>query len=390
MKTNRRLCTLFLLAALLALFAAMPAALGEFDVEDVELDIYEEVTPPPAVAAEATPEPTAKPNAPVYEKDGSILLTMTFTGDMTIGSNVQASGTGFFEKELNRHNGDINFPMYNVRDLFLADDVTMVNFEGTLTTAGRNRNKLNNEFLFRAKPEYVSMLSDNGIETVSLENNHVMDMGSDGLAETKQTLLQAGITYASEGEPCTFYAKGVKIGSLAYQTFGGRHDEIIARLPQDIAALRDSGCTIVIVSYHWGSELDYLPNKNQIRLGRATVDAGADLVIGHHSHRINPIEYYNGKYICYSLGNFSFAGNRNPSDMSTFLFQIRFRLRNDAIDSTAMRIIPCRISSRTDYNDLIPTPYTKDSSIQAVLTTLRSNGKKLEYAVEDYPLEWAD
>src|SRR5699024_4461521 len=115
-----------------------------------------------------------------------------------------------------------------------------------------------------------------------------------------------------------------------------------------------------------------------------------DLVVGHHSHRINPIEYYNGKYICYSLGNFSFAGNNKPSDMTTFLFQIRMRLRDGEATSEAFKIIPCRISSRTDYNDFAPTPYTDDSSIEVVLRTLRENGKRLDYAVEEYPLKWPD
>ena len=225
---------------------------------------------------------------------------------------------------------------------------------------------------------------------MSLENNHVLDMGDSGLEETKETLLAAGIPYASEGEPAILTVKGVKIGSLAYQTFGGRHDELIAKVPGDIQALRDEGCDIVIVSYHWGAEKDYYPNDNQVRLGRATIDAGADLVVGHHSHRINPIEYYNGKYICYSLGNFSFAGNNKPSDMTTFLFQIRMRLRDGEATGEAIKIIPCRISSRTDYNDFAPTPYTDDSSIEVVLRTLRENGKRLDYAVEEYPLKWPD
>ena len=93
--------------------------------------------------------------------------------------------------------------------------------------------------------------------------------------------------------------------------------------PEALAALRAQGCQIVIVSYHWGEEKDYVPNERQVPLGRATIDAGADLVIGHHSHRINPIEVYKGKYICYSLGNFSFAGNTRPDDMDTFIFQQR-------------------------------------------------------------------
>ena len=119
-------------------------------------------------------------------------------------------------------------------------------------------------------------------------------------------------------------------------------------------------------------------------------DAGADLVVGHHSHRINPIEYYNGKYICYSLGNFSFAGNNKPDDMSSYIFQLRVRVRDGVASSEEFKIIPCRISSRTDYNDFTPTPYTKDTHIEAVLRVLKENGKKLEYAVESYPLKFSD
>lgn len=370
-------------------------ALSENDLEEVSITIFDldgnEVDETGgAEVTEIEPEPTVDPAEPVYESDGSILLTMSFTGDVTIGSNVQSGSTSIFEKELKKQNGDINFPFRNVRDIFLADDLTMVNFEGTLTTEGRNPSKLDNDFLFRADPSYVEMLPQGGVDTVSLENNHVLDMGESGLAETKQTLLDAGISYASEDEPAVFYVKGVKIGSLAYQTFGGRHDELIEKVPNDIQALRDEGCQIVIVSYHWGSEMDYSPNDNQVRLGRATIDAGADLVIGHHSHRINPIECYNGKYICYSLGNFSFAGNNKPSDMATYIFQIRMRVRDGEATSECFKIIPCRISSRTDYNDFAPTPYTKDTNIEAVLTTLAKNGRSLEYAVEEYPLKWPD
>jgi len=374
-------------------------AVAEGDMEEVSITIFDadggiashtgpelEPTPTP----EPTPEPTPDPSVRKLEPDGSVLLTMTFTGDFTIGRNVQHSGSSIFEKELKKQNGDMNFPFRNVRDILLSDDLTMINFEGTLTTAERNREKLDNSYLFRADPEFGSILLPNGVETVSLENNHVLDMGEEGLAETKKTLTDAGVTYASEGEPAVFYARGVKIGSLAYQTFGGRHNEILQKLPGDIQALRDEGCEIVIVSYHWGAELDYYPNDNQVRLGRGTIDAGADLVIGHHSHRINPIEYYNGKYICYSLGNFSFAGNNKPSDMATFLFQVRMRIKDGVVTSDGMKIIPARISSRTDYNDFAPTPYTKDTHIEAVIRTLKQNGKRLEYAVEDYPLLWPD
>ena len=139
-----------------------------------------------------------------------------------------------------------------------------------------------------------------------------------------------------------------------------------------------------------GEELDYSPRNNQIMLGRAAIDAGADLVIGHHSHRINPVEYYNGRYIVYSLANCSFAGNNKPSDMLTFIFQIRFKMKDGEIVGTPFRIIPCRISSRKDYNDFAITPLTETANINTVIAALtnRTNIKNLEYAVTTYPLEW--
>ena len=390
-ESNKRFAWLLILCMCLTLCLT---AWAEGDLEEVSITIFDadgSVDEESSAALQPEEEePAIDPSQPVYEPDGSILLTMSFTGDFTIGDNVQHKGTSMFAKELTKQGDDIHFPFRNIRDVLLSDDLTMINFEGTLTTSGRNPTKLENSFLFRADPSFVDMLAPGGVDTVSLENNHVLDMGPEGLAETKQVLLGAGIPYASEDEPAVLMVKGVKIGSLAYQTFGGRHSELMEKIPGDIQALRDQGCDIVIVSYHWGDEMDYAPNANQIRLGRATVDAGADLVIGHHSHRINPIEYYNGKYICYSLGNFSFAGNNKPSDMASYIFQIRMRLRDGEVSSENFKIIPIRISSRTNYNDMAPTIYTKDTSIEAVLKTLKENGRKLDYAVESYPLRWPD
>ena len=123
-------------------------------------------------------------------------------------------------------------------------------------------------------------------------------------------------------------------------------------------------------------------------LGRATVDAGADLVLGHHSHRINPIELYEGKYICYSLANFSFAGNVRPSDRDTFIFQLRLRVLPDGtVENEDMRIVPCCVSSVEGYSDFIPTPYGPEDAAR-VAQRLVELGDGLEYALDAYPLEW--
>ena len=230
------------------------------------------------------------------------------------------------------------------------------------------------------------MLTDNGIEAVALENNHVMDHGEEVYLETQQHLTDAGIVWSNAENIGVFTVKGVEIAMLSYQTFD-RYDTLFTQVPLDVAEAK-AKYPLVIVSFHWGAEKDYAPNSNQQKMGKMAIDAGADLVVGHHSHRINPIEEYNGKYIVYSLGNFCFSGNSKPDDMSSFLFQIRWRVTDAEITQEDFRIIPIRISSRTDYNDFTPTVLDKATAIDGLLTTLKENGKKLDNPVSEYPLDW--
>lgn len=328
-----------------------------------------------------------------FEKDGSILLTISATGDFTIGGDSRKK-KNIFEAELKKNDHDINYIMRNVRDLLLGDDMTLVNFEGTLTDSTYvPSSKSGNEFLFNAPPAYVSVLGDNGVEAVSLENNHIMDHGQEVYEETQTHLEEAGIVWSNSTHVGVYEVKGIQIAMLSYLCID-RYDSLWSKVPADIAAAK-AQYPLVIVSFHWGNEKDYTPTNNQVKMGRLAVDSGADLVIGHHSHRIQPIEQYNGVYICYSLGNFCFAGNSKPSDMSSMIFQTRFRihlsedgLSIDRIVNEGFRIVPIRISSTSSYNDFQPTPLTADTAIDSVLTTLKSNGKKLDYVVENYPLTW--
>ena len=329
-----------------------------------------------------------------YLDDGSVIVTISATGDVTIGGDTRKKSKSIFDQQLEVEPSGLDFPFENTREIFEADDMTLVNFEGTLTN-GKSRTK--NSFSFAAPPEYVQVLTSGSVEAVSLENNHVMDHGEQGYADTCDTLSAAGILYSGHlGSSIYTTDTGVSIGMLSYQTFNGKYPAIYEAIGGDIAALREAGCQIVIVSYHWGEEKDYVPNERQVPLGRATIDAGADLVIGHHSHRINPIEEYNGKYICYSLGNFSFAGNTRPDDMDTYIFQQRFRVYPDGVaENAGFRIVPCSISSQEKVNDFKPT--LKDAAGgEALAARLMELNKKLEKkfkntgvkAVESYPTEW--
>jgi poly-gamma-glutamate synthesis protein (capsule biosynthesis protein) len=274
-----------------------------------------------------------------------------------------------------------------VRELLAADDLTIVNFEGVLTNSAVPGN--NNTYQFREDPAHAQVLTLGSVEAVALENNHVRDFGELGYSDTVAALEGAGIVYSGNGHLGVYEVSGVRVGMLAYQTFGGVHEQVLEQATVDIAAAREAGCAVVIVSFHWGNELDYKPNDRQIWLGRATIDAGADLVLGHHSHRINPIELYNGRYIVYSLANFSFSGNSLPKDMDTFLFQVKFSVENGAAQTGPFRIVPMRISSRTDTNDFAPTSYKAGSTaFKRVIDRMTREGRNLKYAVESYPTEW--
>lgn len=353
-------------------------------------------TPAPAVNQECapdeeTPVPTVEPTAtPVVQPDGSVILTLTAVGDVTIGRNVKHSGTSIFEKELKKQDNDINFIFKNVKDIFESDDVTIVNFEGVLADDySIPSEKRENSYLFLAPTSYGTVLPDNGVEMATIENNHIGDFGQDGINSTAKVLEENGIAWANKGHMAVYEAQGLTIGLLAYQTLNQpfTSEELKYIVADDIAEAKKT-CDLVCIYFHWGNELDYSPRDNQIMLGRAAIDSGADLVLGAHSHRINPIERYKDRYIVYSLANCSFAGNNKPSDMYTFIFQTQFKVKDGEIMSNAFRIIPCRISSRKDYNDFAITPLTEVTNIDTVINTMLSAGKKLDYAVEAYPLEW--
>ena len=375
---SRRTFAWFLVMILILSAAIYPAGAEE------ELDIEELIE---------VEEPEETPG--IYETDGSTVITVTCTGDFTSGGDNYHNKSKFFYKRLNEHDGDINFVMANTRNIFLNDDLTLVNFEGTLTETKKvPDNKKKNKFLFNIAPEYVTVLSDNGVEAVSLENNHVMDHGEEAYEETKETLRSAGIVYSNSEEIGIFEVSGIQIAMLSYLCIDrydkpiGQYANLYEKVEADIKAVKKQ-YPIVIVSFHWGNELDYSPTERQIKMGRLAADSGADLVIGHHSHRINPIEEYNGVYICYSLGNFCFSGNEAPSDMTSFIFQTRFKItKSGDVSNTGFRVIPIRITSIRDKNDCIPTPVEDERLQTDIINVMKDNGRKLDYAVADYPLEW--
>ena len=113
---------------------------------------------------------------------------------------------------------------------------------------------------------------------------------------------------------------------------------------------------LILACCHWGEETHHYPEEYQKELGRKCIDWGADLVVGCHPHVLQGIDYYNGKYIIYSLGNFSFGGHKNPKDKNAMIVQVTADFNAEGLKKELqLNVIPCRISSRDDRNDYCPT-----------------------------------
>ncbi len=123
------------------------------------------------------------------------------------------------------------------------------------------------------------------------------------------------------------------------------------------------------------------PNATQLELGRYAIDQGADLVAGHHPHVIQGIEKYKGRYIVYSLANFCFGGNRNPSDKDTFIFQNAFTFKGKELISVKGKVIPCQVSSVKEVNDYQPTILEGEEK-ERVLKRILKYSEKLKYGIK--------
>lgn len=248
------------------------------------------------------------PALPAGARDGSV--TLAAVGDVRldgpVGNIIRTKGP--------------DAPTAGVREA-LAADLVLANLETPITTRGK---KLPKKWNFRAPARRLRALRRAGIGLLNLANNHVMDYGTQGLLDTLAALDLAGLIHVGAGrdkdsafEPVIAGVNGVRVGVLgATSTFpeeawaGKRRPGVAFADPDDLArAVRKAKgrCDVLVVSFHGGTELAEEPNETQREASRAAIDAGADLVLGHHPHVVQPVEVYKGRFIAHSLGNFLFV-----------------------------------------------------------------------------------
>lgn len=288
-----------------------------------------------------------------------VSLTLSVVGDCTLGTDE----TFDYDTSLNAYyeNYGADYFLQNVKDIFSADDLTIANFEGTLTDSDEREDKT---FAFKAPASYASILTGGSVEAVNTANNHSHDYGEQSFNDTLAALDDAGIVHFGYDETAVMDVKGIKVGLVGiYELYD--HLEREQQLKDNIAKVKADGAQLIVVIFHWGNETETVPDSNQTTLGRIAIDEGADLVCGHHPHVLQGIETYKGKNIVYSLGNFCFGGNSSPSDMDTMIYQQTFTIDADGVKKdNVTNIIPCSISSAAydGYNNYQPTPAEGDET----------------------------
>lgn len=341
MKLQRRLMAALCLACVLVVFLVISMgvyAAGRFIKKDSK-----EKTVPNTKSTVAESETLALLDEPVE-------ILLSFTGDCILGTDENF----YYDTSFNAYyeNYGSAYFFQNVKDVFEKDDLTIINMEGTLTDLTTRKDK---QFAFKGDPEYVKVLTNGSVEAANMANNHTYDYGEESFKDTVNILEKKKIRTFGDDETVIIPVKGVNVGIFGIYELDD-HEERVPQVKSDIAKLKKDGADIIVAVFHWGNELERVPDDNQVMLAHLAIDEGADVVVGHHPHVLQGIDTYKGKTIAYSLGNFCFGGNYHPTEMDTMIFQQKFMIdTSKKITDSEINVIPCSVSSESDCNNYQPT-----------------------------------
>jgi len=246
----------------------------------------------------------------------SEIIKLAFVGDIMMDREVE-------KKILKEGAGDFRFPFLNIASELSEYDFLFGNLEGPISSRGKNAGSA---YSFRMDARVIGGLKFAGFDAMSVANNHSGDWGKEAFSDTLSILREANIIPAgATTSPEIFEIKGLKLGLLAFSDFPGlgiRADDEVVKKGVSWAK---SAADLIVVSFHFGEEYKKEPSLRQIKLAKIAIDAGADLVIGHHPHVTQPVEKYVDSYIAYSLGNFVFDQNFSEETMTGLLLEVEIR-----------------------------------------------------------------
>lgn len=289
--------------------------------------------------------------------EGTDSITLSFLGDCSLGDTIQYR---YYETSYHttiREKG-ADWPFSLVEDVLRADDLTVANLEVVLTTHTTTRQKKEHNLI--GDPAHTEVILESGIDVVNTANNHAWDFRAVGYHDALSHLDAAGIPHfgtlysgTADGSDVTpiIDVKGVKVGFMGF-SYPQEYDK--KRISTRIAKLREQGAQLVVVSLHWGTEEKTQPTSGQTSYARFCIDSGADVVYGHHAHILQSVQFYKGKPIFYSTGNFTF-GTMSPVDPDTGIFQLTYDVVEGEPQLRRFSVVPCRTQGSGDYRPYILT-----------------------------------
>ena len=236
------------------------------------------------------------------------------------------------------------YPFMNLVSPFKGAHIVFANLE---SIPGDSKDKIyfkEKLYNFIAPLSLTTTLKKVGFTVFNLSNNHAMDYGVNPISKTRRALAKDGIASFGAGKdlkearaPSLINIKGVTFGFLGYsnghsrriyatEKRGGVVPYEMKLMKEDIKSLKEKA-QVVVISLHWGIEYEHYPSEEQVEMARELIDAGADLILGHHPHVMQGIEIYKGKLIAYSMGNFLFDQKHGDTGNS-FMLSLKFSGRH--------------------------------------------------------------
>ena len=285
---------------------------------------------------------------------GTGTANLIFVGDMMLTRSVGI-------KTNTVGGGDHTFPFQLVAPQLQPYDLVFGNLETTISNRGT---KVGSIYSFRSDPGVVEGLKLASFDVVSIANNHIWDYSKQAFLDTLDHLTAASISYVGGGRKFADAhagvikeVKGTKVAFLAYTDLLTKQLSVSDTQPgitwldpeqmkKDIAAAK-TRADLVVVSFHFGDEYKTIHNAHQAEIAHAAIDAGADLIIGHHPHVVQDMKQYKGKWIAYSLGNFIFDQYFSEETMRGGALQVKLEDRQ----ISEVKLLPVTINK--DYQPMI-------------------------------------
>ncbi|MBQ8307013.1 MAG: CapA family protein [Blautia sp.] len=309
-------------------------------------------------------------------------ITISAAGDCTLGRNYAMGDRNSWNYRYD--NQGYSYFLKKVSSIFKKDDLTIVNLEGVLSNSAKRLKTFYRQksgkvskksYCHLGKPKYLKALTHGGVDVVSFANNHNIDYGLQGFKDTVNACKNYKLPVAYYDTLVRYHVKGLTVGVISIDSTYCKVSTAEKYLRQGMADLRHD-CDLIIACMHWGENYVKQASSEEKKLGHLCVDLGADMVLGCHAHILQGVERYKGRYIFYSLGNFTYGGRAVPADVETMIAQQTFTFVDGKLQiDDNVKIIPCWMSTSKKINNFQPVVKT-GSAGRSVIDKINSRSKK--------------